>query len=272
MNLPQRFEPPRHCDYCGARLHAAYYFCPGCSKPYKSIESVLPRRRPVQLSDEARIASKVPQLWTVTLAFTGVALAASWIPAILFSHHRPDLALFVATVAIAMATAVFAVIYWRTLAVQVGRPGFTHWAAWAGLGALVPLLALNLGWHAAFEALFRQTGVDEFTALRREGVSIAALVVMFGFVPAVTEEIAFRGLIQHWLEGAIAPARAVVLASALFAGAHVWAWVAIWSLPYLFLVGLLLGWVKWRTGSLYPSMVIHLLHNLAIVAITLASQ
>ena len=30
--------------------------------------------------------------------------------------------------------------------------------------------------------------------------------------------------------------------------------------------GLLLGWVRWKTGSLYPSMLLHVLHNYAVIA------
>ena len=80
--------------------------------------------------------------------------------------------------------------------------------------------------------------------------------------PAVTEEIAFRGLVQHWLHVAVAPWTAIALASALFAAMH----FSIVSAPYLFLVGGVLGWARWRTGSLYPSMVAHFVHNLAVLA------
>jgi membrane protease YdiL (CAAX protease family) len=40
---------------------------------------------------------------------------------------------------------------------------------------------------------------------------------------------------------------------------------SIISFPYLFCVGMLLGWTKLKTGSLYPSMLIHFLHNLAVI-------
>ena len=37
------------------------------------------------------------------------------------------------------------------------------------------------------------------------------------------------------------------------------------SFPYLFAAGWLLGWMKWKTGSLFPSMVVHFLHNFAVI-------
>jgi hypothetical protein len=87
------------------------------------------------------------------------------------------------------------------------------------------------------------------------------LFVIICLIPALTEEIAFRGLIQHWLQTALKPWRAILLASALFTALH----LSIISAPYIFLLGLLLGWTKWKTGSLYPAMVIHCLHNAAAV-------
>jgi membrane protease YdiL (CAAX protease family) len=79
--------------------------------------------------------------------------------------------------------------------------------------------------------------------------------------PAVTEEIAFRGLVQHWLHVAVQPRQAIVYAAALFTALH----FSILSAPTLFLAGCLLGWLRWRTGSLWPPIVVHFLHNLAVV-------
>ena len=54
----------------------------------------------------------------------------------------------------------------------------------------------------------------------------------------------------------------MVVASALFAALH----FSVLSFPYLFAVGMALGWVKWKTGSLYPPMLMHFLHNYVVVA------
>ena len=57
------------------------------------------------------------------------------------------------------------------------------------------------------------------------------------------------------------PAGTEWFAAALFAVLH----FSLLSLPYLFMVGLLLGWAKWKTGSLYPSILVHFLHNLIVL-------
>ena len=55
---------------------------------------------------------------------------------------------------------------------------------------------------------------------------------------------------------------AVLIASALFMALH----FSVLSAPYLLLVGMLLGWAKLKTGSLYPSMLIHFLHNFIVIS------
>jgi membrane protease YdiL (CAAX protease family) len=87
------------------------------------------------------------------------------------------------------------------------------------------------------------------------------MVLTFCIFPAIVEEIAYRGLVQHWLQAVLPAWKALVVASFLFAITH----LSVISCPYLFLVGCLLGWAKLRTGSLYPSMLIHFVHNFVVI-------
>ena len=49
----------------------------------------------------------------------------------------------------------------------------------------------------------------------------------------------------------------------MYAGMH----LSILSFPYLFTVGATLALVRRRTGSLYPGMLIHFLHNLVVITV-----
>jgi membrane protease YdiL (CAAX protease family) len=249
------------CRYCGAPLEPRAYFCLRCATPYKEPDSVLPTmrpRRPTAGELVRRHAPKVATLWwtyfsvvvglsLVMLAFSGGEVLAAQVVVM-------DVALFITTVW-------FAVAYWPSLRTQLGRLGFDHGAAWAGLGLLAPLLLLNYGYHHWLAGLTGMHAESLTERLRGAGFSQAALVFVMAIFPAVSEEIAFRGLLQHWLQVALRPRRAITLAAALFAAMH----LSLASMPILFLAGWLLGWVKWKTGSLYPSMLIHFLHNLAVV-------
>ena len=254
--------PAQRCRYCGAELYDAFYFCLCCATPYKQFSSVLPPVRLAGLSEGEIIQRKAPQVWTVFWSYMAVVVGASIVSFILFGQRQEVLAIILGTVAIFVTTCIFGAIHWRSLAVQLRRLGFLHWAAWAAIGLLAPLLALNYGFHE----FVRYLGAREsFTVkgLMEGGLSWDSIIFFLCFCPAVLEELAFRGLVQHWLQVALRPGRAILLASALFTVLH----FSILSAPYLFLVGLLLGWAKWKTGSLYPSMAIHFAHNLVALAV-----
>jgi membrane protease YdiL (CAAX protease family) len=129
------------------------------------------------------------------------------------------------------------------------------------LALLAPMLLINFGYHHVMMQLAEVKGDSLAELFRRSGFTFGGVVLVICVFPAICEEIAFRGLLQHWLQTAIAPLRAIILASALFTAMH----FNVIGAPYLLGLGFLLGWAKWKTGSLYPSMLIHFLHNLAVV-------
>ena len=85
-------------------------------------------------------------------------------------------------------------------------------------------------------------------------------VLVLAFVPAITEEFAFRGTILSGLARTYRPWTAIILSALLFAFLHV-----LLSLFQQFfgaaLLGVVLGAIAWRTGSLWPGVVFHFVNN-----------
>lgn len=265
---PSSAAPPAHvpedagrCSYCQAPLSAFYYFCLACGTPYKPLESVITPARPRPLTGEELIQMKAPQVATLFWTYLGVVLGVGIFSNLLFREERLDLRLFLNELAILATTCAFGWVYRRSLAAQWKKIGFDHAEAWIALSLLMPMLALNFGYHHLISSALGEKEVNPLEELRKLGIGEGTLILTFCIFPAVLEEIAYRGLVQHWLQTAIAPWRAIVVAAMLFGVTH----FSIVSLPYLFLVGVLLGWAKQRTGSLYPSMLIHFLHNLVVI-------
>ncbi|MCG8586688.1 MAG: CPBP family intramembrane metalloprotease [Pirellulales bacterium] len=264
ISVPQGDESegqPDTCAYCGARLVPQFYFCLGCGTPYKHADLVVTPSKPMPLFEGELIRRKAPHVavlfWTYFIVVLGVQLMA----ALFFSDDRPDLVLFIADGALLVTTCIFATMHWRTLMTQLNRSGFLSSAAWIGLAALVPMLLVNYYFHGWVTRAVGAEDADPISKLRELGLGQSTMIVVFCLIPAVTEELSFRGLVQHWLQVTIKPWRAVVLASFLFAVLH----FSVISFLYLFCLGLLLGWMKLRTKSLYPSMLAHFLHNLAVI-------
>ena len=255
-----------HCDYCGAKLSAFYYFCVRCGTPFRHHSANITAAAPIPLTESQLIERKAPHVWRMFGVFLGTLIVSGITAGLLFWEKEPALGMAVQMTALFIVTCVYAAIHWRTLVVQFKQFGMHHGVAWLGILALLPLLLVNFGYHSALQALLDADATSELDDLRKDGVGQATIIFIYCVFPAVTEEIAFRGLIQHWLQTAIRPVRALMLASGLFAIMHVG---AVLSWPYLFAVGCVLGWTKWKTRSLYPAMIIHLVHN--YVAIELFS-
>jgi ABC-2 type transport system permease protein/sodium transport system permease protein len=105
-------------------------------------------------------------------------------------------------------------------------------------------------------------------------VNPAIILLSLALAPAMCEEWFFRGYLFSALEKATRPLTAVLASALLFGLFHVIASPVLAThklLPSTFL-GLVLGLVAWRSGSIIPGMVLHLLHNGLVLSMALWSD
>jgi len=144
--------------------------------------------------------------------------------------------------------------------------------AGASAGALMPLLVPLLGMTAGavvlavevgnvLELLFPRSGAeleDDAELFTGGIVSLITLCVVAPFV----EEMLFRGVFLRAFLGLYSPALAIVLSALLFGFAH----LNIHQFVIASALGLVLGWLYYATGSLWPSIVGHAAYNGGIYA------
>jgi sodium transport system permease protein len=154
-------------------------------------------------------------------------------------------------------------------------PGQTlrlHWPSWRYLAlaaalplALNPLIGL-LGWAVKSIFPIPPAVAEVLNRLMFELPSYAGAVGIFALMPAICEEVAFRGYILSGLEGGRKQGSAIVLSSLMFGILHV-----LMSLfQQLFnatLLGLILGLLAIRSRSLLPGIVFHFLNNALAVSL-----
>lgn len=89
------------------------------------------------------------------------------------------------------------------------------------------------------------------------------LLAVFALTPAVIEELCFRGYLFSSLENALTPRRTIWVTAMLFGLFHVLTGSALLIERFIpsTLMGLIIGWVAYRSGSVLPGMVIHFVHN-----------
>jgi hypothetical protein len=93
------------------------------------------------------------------------------------------------------------------------------------------------------------------------GYGLPWIILAVCVQPAVFEEIAFRGIVFSGMLQILDRKDAVLVSSLLFMTIH----LTVLSFPHLFVIGLALGYLRLRTGSFYPGMVLHFAHNLLCV-------
>ena len=131
------------------------------------------------------------------------------------------------------------------------------WSVVASLGAIVPSLFLQ-GFIPEWSGWLKELSDD--TNAQLEGLmSVPGGYMVIALLPPVVEEMVFRGAVLksllRWKPG------------------HSWAMIALSALffalihmnpaqmPHAFLIGLLLGWMYWRTGSILPGVAYHWANN-----------
>jgi membrane protease YdiL (CAAX protease family) len=103
--------------------------------------------------------------------------------------------------------------------------------------------------------------LKEVVDIMRGPAMLGASIVVLGLLAPLAEELIFRGLLFGWLEGRWNGRLALVVSSLAFAAAHIDRTHIVLVLP----LGLLFGWLRWRTGSLLPSLAAHAINNSAAV-------
>lgn len=155
-------------------------------------------------------------------------------------------------------------------ALQFARIGSAFQIRNASLAAFSGALLLGMSlWPVAHE-LVLLSGLAEPELLVKvrdraaeiRTLSPGLLLVCVAIVPAVCEEWFFRGYVLGSLRGKTSAWSAIVLTALLFGLFHVFVTVvlAVRFLPSLTL-GIVLGYVCWRTRSVLPGMLLHAVHN-----------
>ena len=94
---------------------------------------------------------------------------------------------------------------------------------------------------------------QEFDQLMSSGAGIAVICLFGPFI----EELLFRGSIQKLLLKDHSPMKAILITALIFVVIH----INPAQVVNAFFLGLLLGWLFYRTGSLWPSICAHILNN-----------
>ena len=107
---------------------------------------------------------------------------------------------------------------------------------------------------------------DTFLAMSRNIFGIISITIMAPLV----EELLFRGAIQgYMLRKGMKPLHAILIASAIFGIIH----MNPIQIPFAFAIGMIFGWLYYRTGSIVPGIIGHFINNsIACIQIAVSTK
>ncbi len=120
---------------------------------------------------------------------------------------------------------------------------------------------LGLSWLGGGRIAAAEAILNQFKT-----VSLAVILVTLGLVPAACEELCFRGFMFGALRSRVSGLWTVIISAILFGVFH-----EVLSsgrlLPSMFM-GLALGFVRLRSGSIFPGMLLHAIHNCLLLTMS----
>jgi sodium transport system permease protein len=136
----------------------------------------------------------------------------------------------------------------------------------------VELKALVLDQHPGFIEQRKENHplTEGLHAWIEKGQLLAPIWLVFfavALMPALTEELAFRGFIQSGLRRRFSPWKAITLTSFLYAIYQ----MNVFKFGPAFALGLIMGWLTERSRSVLPAMLFHLVHNSLRIGLVLIS-
>ncbi|GDY14569.1 sodium extrusion protein NatB [Planctomycetota bacterium] len=134
--------------------------------------------------------------------------------------------------------------------------------AWLAAGIAVPFAGCaSLAWLGLQEIylpkdLYPHAMAEKLTTLQH-AIGPVGLLVLVTITPGLCEEPLFRGTLLAGLRRGIGDRGAIVVTSFLFAAMH----LSPWRFFPQFTLGIFLATLVLRTGSIWPAVVVHALHN-----------
>jgi membrane protease YdiL (CAAX protease family) len=180
-------------------------------------------------------------------------------------------------ISLSVITELPAVLAALWIAVRIARTPFAdylalRWTSWSNflIGA-VGLFVVIMAWDLLSRATGREVEPgfmgDVLKSARADG-ALWLLVIAFCVAAPISEELFARGfLYRGWSESSLGPVGAIVLSSMVWTALHLkYDWFFFGE---VFSIGLLLGYLRYRSRSTWLTIFVHGLNNLAAVVQTI---
>jgi len=236
------------------RMTASATFCPNCGQKVFGKRHRLQLEPPAKPNFSDRIHLQGGNASRLMLVLLATLFGSGALVAIFFDFDATGM--LIAGIAMAIATLLCTLPEIGEIRLLFRAQNLLRFWPWAIALCVTPFLPIlaNL-WIGllGIDSAVQEDYMPDFTP----GMAILTICIM----PGIFEELAFRGVVFGNLKHMLTPKRAQILTAALFAGMH----FSPIIFPYHLLIGLYLGLLRTRSGTLLVPMFAHALHNFVVV-------
>jgi membrane protease YdiL (CAAX protease family) len=250
--LPPVVQAIRFCGTCGEPWQPEWTECPHCAA-----------RRQRVVAPDTFAAEKRAIVSSIALYMALLAVSLVTIAYFLISKAEYTLSVeFIEVSAMVLIVTVWCLFGASRLKEPLRRVPAARWFGVAALCAVPTFIVAHVT-VSTLERFISEPAHNYMDPYRAAGFGFGLAVLMVCVQPAIFEELAFRGFIQGSLLHALSEREAILVSAGMFAILH----LSVPSIPHLFLIGAVLGWLRVRTGSLYPGMIMHFTHNFLVIVV-----
>ena len=230
--------------------------CPSCGTLLRLVPAVVTDssgQADGQPGEATQKIAGVTRLFVVSLSLWVCAVIADKVGA---SAVHVDVALSALLAAIALVCV-------GAARVELGEL-LTRTGGWRGVLAALAGLAFLLAFGAVYFRVVRWIGFPLLAvsaSYLEAGWPRWAIYLSLSVAPGLFEELTFRGYVMARLERVLTKNETLIVQAALFSMLH----LGVVIFPSHFVIGLVLGTLRRRTGSLYPGMALHMSWNAIVV-------
>ena len=244
----------RFCGTCGAPWQPEWSECAPCAAAAgRGLAAGTSPALGEAADDKPRLRTAI-LLYFALLAVSASALVAQLAGA---DELRVDFVSGAGMTAVVLAWCLFGA---RPALATLFRPASPKWFA-LGAGAALATFGLAVVVIGTVVRVFGLEAIDYVTPFTDAGHGLWVVVLMICVQPAVVEELAFRGVVLGALRPTLTTTEAVFVSAGMFMILH----LTPAAFPHTFALGLIAGFMRVRTGSLLPCVLMHFVHNLLCV-------
>jgi len=248
-------EAAAACPACRRGVRPGTKFCPNCGQDLAAPVAAPAAAPPQRREENARFETKLAELKRVGWLF-GLCLATLFVASLFVRQSGSPWASTIGSSVLAVITLAFVAARYKRLIflfkIHDNSPGTA--------GKLVVISAVFVAAVSAYFYVLEQLGVPMASA-SGEYVDadwpVWSMVLLVSVMPAVFEELAFRGVIQSSLERVLNARDAWLIQAALFSVLH----LSPLAFPSHFAMGLCFGYMRKLSRSIYPGMLLHACWN-----------